>query len=50
MKNKYHTVIIGGGCLGAACAFSIQRKLGIHHSQIAIVEKKSFGCRPQFAS
>lgn len=43
MKNKYHTVIIGGGCLGAACAFSIQRKLGIHHSQIAIVEKKVLG-------
>lgn len=28
MSKKYHTVVIGGGCLGAACAFSIRRKLG----------------------
>lgn len=43
MKNKYHTVIIGGGCLGAACAFSLQRKLGLNNSQVAIVEKKVLG-------
>ena len=25
--NMYHTVVIGGGCLGAATAISLQRKL-----------------------
>ena len=25
--NMYHTVVIGGGCLGAATAISVQRKL-----------------------
>lgn len=43
MHRKFHTVVIGGGCLGAACAFSIQRKLGNKHGKVAIVEKKVLG-------
>ena len=43
MTPKYHTVVIGGGCLGCACAFSIQRKLGKKAGKVAIVEKKVLG-------
>ncbi|HBA65188.1 MAG TPA: FAD-dependent oxidoreductase [Methylococcaceae bacterium] len=43
MSKKYHTVVIGGGCLGAACAFSIRRKLGNNAGKVAIVEKKVLG-------
>ncbi|WP_235185861.1 NAD(P)/FAD-dependent oxidoreductase [Methylomarinum vadi] len=40
---NYHTVVIGGGCLGCACAFSIQKRLGKKAGQVAIVEKKVLG-------
>lgn len=43
MHKTYHTVVIGGGCLGAACALSIQRKLGNQAGKVAIVEKKVLG-------
>ena len=43
MTAKYHTVVIGGGCLGCACAFSIHRKLGKKAGKIAILEKKVLG-------
>lgn len=43
MTKKYHTIVIGGGCLGCACAFSIQRKLGKKAGNVAIIEKKVLG-------
>lgn len=43
MTVKYHTVVLGGGCLGCACAFSIQRKLGKKAGKVAILEKKVLG-------
>lgn len=43
MSTTYHTIVIGGGCLGAACAFSIQRKLGKNGGKVAILEKKVLG-------
>jgi glycine/D-amino acid oxidase-like deaminating enzyme len=43
MNKHYHTVVIGGGCLGAACAFSVQRRLGNKSGKVAIIEKKVLG-------
>lgn len=45
MAAKYKTVVIGGGCLGCACAFSIQRRLGkkAGTGKVAILEKKVVG-------
>ncbi|HSN22608.1 MAG TPA: FAD-binding oxidoreductase [Methylomicrobium sp.] len=43
MTAKYHTVVIGGGCLGCACAFSVQRNLGKKSGQVAILEKQVLG-------
>ncbi|PKD39194.1 FAD-dependent oxidoreductase [Methylomonas sp. Kb3] len=43
MNKLYHTVVIGGGCLGAACAFSVQRRLGNNRHKVAIIEKKVLG-------
>ncbi|MGZ0077432.1 NAD(P)/FAD-dependent oxidoreductase [Methylomonas sp. YC3] len=43
MNKLYHTVVIGGGCLGAACAFSLQRRLGNNRHKVAIIEKKVLG-------
>lgn len=43
MSVKYHTVVIGGGCLGVACALSIQRKLGNKAGKVALIEKKVLG-------
>jgi glycine/D-amino acid oxidase-like deaminating enzyme len=43
MNKHYHTVVIGGGCLGAACAFSVQRRLGNKRGKVAIIEKKVLG-------
>jgi glycine/D-amino acid oxidase-like deaminating enzyme len=43
MIKHYHTVVIGGGCLGAACAFSVQRRLGNKSGKVAIIEKKVLG-------
>ena len=43
MNHRYHTVVIGGGCLGVACALSVQRKLGNKAGKVAILEKKVLG-------
>lgn len=43
MTPQYHTIVIGGGCLGCACAFSMQRKLGKKAGNVAIIEKKVLG-------
>lgn len=43
MNKKYHTIVIGGGCLGCACALSIQRRLGKKAGRVALVEKKVLG-------
>lgn len=43
MIKKYHSVVIGGGCLGVACALSIQRKLGNKPGKVAVLEKKVLG-------
>jgi len=40
MAKSFNTVIIGGVCLGCACAFSISRKLGMQLNKVAIIEKK----------
>ena len=41
MDNKFHTVIIGGGCLGVASAISLARKINSTNSQnnVCILEK-----------
>ena len=40
MVEKFHTVVIGGGCLGVASAISLARKLSLKESNdICIVEK-----------
>ncbi|WP_022948191.1 NAD(P)/FAD-dependent oxidoreductase [Methylohalobius crimeensis] len=41
MDEHFHTVIIGGGCLGAACAIALRRSLG--PGQVALVERKVLG-------
>lgn len=43
MRKTYHTIVIGGGCLGTACAISVQRKLGKQKNKVAILEKKVLG-------
>jgi len=43
MAKSFNTVIIGGGCLGCACAFSISRQLGRPANQVAVIEKKVLG-------
>jgi sarcosine oxidase, subunit beta len=43
MTKKYHSVVIGGGCLGCACAFSIQQKLNKTPGKVAVLEKKVLG-------
>lgn len=43
MNKSYHIVVIGGGCLGAACAFSVQRRLGNKSGRVAVVENKVLG-------
>ena len=42
MHNRFHTLVIGGGCLGCATAFSLARCLG-QGKDIAIVEKAVLG-------
>ena len=40
MVEKFHTVVIGGGCLGVASAISLARKLSLKESNdICVVEK-----------
>lgn len=46
MSKSYRTVVIGGGCLGAACAFSVQRRLGHESGRVAVVENKVLGAGP----
>ena len=43
MTKHFNTVVIGGGCLGCACAFSISRQLGGQQNKVAIIEKKVLG-------
>ncbi len=43
MAKSFNTVIIGGGCLGCACAFSISRKLGRQPNKVAVIEKQVLG-------
>ncbi len=43
MAKHFNTVVIGGGCLGSACAFSISRQLGRKENKVAIIEKKVLG-------
>jgi sarcosine oxidase subunit beta len=43
MPKDFNTVVIGGGCLGCACAFSISRQLGRPENTVAIIEKKVLG-------
>ena len=43
MTKHFNTVVIGGGCLGCACAFSISRQLGRQENKVAIIEKKVLG-------
>ena len=35
----YHTVVIGGGCLGAATAISLQRKLNSGKRKVCLLDK-----------
>ena len=41
MSEKYHTVVIGGGCLGVATAISLSKKLNnnSNNSSVCILEK-----------
>ena len=41
MTEKFHTVVIGGGCLGVASAISMARKLkaGENNQNVCILEK-----------
>ena len=43
MPKDFNTVVIGGGSLGCACAFSISRQLGRQENKVAIIEKKVLG-------
>ena len=44
MNDAYHTVIIGGGCLGVACAVSLARALKTTDCQpICLIEKAVLG-------
>jgi len=46
MNDAYHTVIIGGGCLGLACAVSLTRALKTTDCQpICLIEKAVLGAR-----
>ena len=42
MTKKFHTIIVGGGCLGTASAISIARKIkknGGDPSSVCLLEK-----------
>jgi sarcosine oxidase subunit beta len=43
MAKAFNTVIIGGGCLGCAAAFSISRRMGTKPHKVAIIEKRILG-------
>lgn len=42
MTPHYHTLVVGGGCLGAATAISLARKLP-PHQKVALIEKAVLG-------
>ena len=39
MDKSYHSVIIGGGCLGASTAISIAQNLNSSGKDVCIIEK-----------
>jgi sarcosine oxidase, subunit beta len=46
MQNHFHTIVIGGGCLGSAAAISVKRRLqarGLDACDVAIIEKSVIG-------
>ena len=47
MNQNFHTIVIGGGCLGCACAISIARRLKRHpeaaDAKICVLEKSVIG-------
>ncbi|WP_372928690.1 NAD(P)/FAD-dependent oxidoreductase [Methyloceanibacter sp.] len=46
VRTDYHTIVIGGGCLGCASAISVQRRLlrdGDDESSVCILEKNLVG-------
>jgi sarcosine oxidase, subunit beta len=43
VPKAFKTVIIGGGCLGCACAFAISRQLGRQPNQVTIIDKNVLG-------
>lgn len=47
MRQHFHTVVVGGGCLGCASAISIQRRLrqtvGTSAARVCLVEKVIVG-------
>jgi len=43
MATSFNTVIIGGGCLGCASAFSISQRMSIKAGKVAILEKRILG-------
>jgi sarcosine oxidase, subunit beta len=46
MQTHFHTVVIGGGCLGTAAAIAVQRRLrqrGIVGPSVALLEKSVIG-------
>lgn len=46
MQTHFHTVVVGGGCLGAAAAVAIQRRLrrsGLLDQKVVLLEKSVIG-------
>ena len=46
MRTRYHTVVIGGGCLGCASAISVRRRLqqtGKADGAVCVLEKSFVG-------
>lgn len=42
-RKQYHTIVIGGGCLGSACAISLARQLGLHARDVCLVDCSLIG-------
>ena len=46
-QDKFHTIVVGGGCLGCASAISVQRRLGGGseggHSSVCVIERSVVG-------
>ena len=47
MTTKFHTIVVGGGCLGCASAVSVRRRLqrqpGLAETRVCILEKHVIG-------